>query len=505
METELKLTVAQGDLDRLRDHALLAGMAGATPEEHQLRDTYYDTPRLDLWHNGLTLRVRADGDTWIQTVKTASAGSAGLHERGEWESALAGPEPDPVNLARQVKQKRIAELLRTPDIVNQLRPVFNNTTRRTQWNVELPEGQQVECVLDAGDIHVGGRNAPIGELELELKRGDPTPLFELALALHAEIPLRIANDSKAARGYALLDGEAPAPVKAVPVHLTKKMRLEEALQCMGLNCLQQLEANVPGVLTGSVESLHQMRVGLRRLRALLDMFEDIAPLPETVRDSLEWLAGELGAARDWDVLAGTTIEQIQGADLGTLRATAEQRARDLHRALLPALYQPRYTQLILQLNGWFYGRQWRAGGALPADSPLRQRARDAMAPLLEKAQRRLRKRIEALDENDAPARHRVRIAAKKARYAAEFFHDLLPAKAAKPYIRALSALQDKLGLLNDLAVAGTLFDELEQRGPTDDLKEGLTYARGYVNAMAAAESHHLGGALHQIARLKMTG
>ncbi|MBB3219605.1 CYTH and CHAD domain-containing protein [Pseudoduganella umbonata] len=498
METELKLKVAQGDLDRLREHALLADLGGATPEEHQLKDTYFDTPQLDLWHNGLTLRVRADGDQWIQTVKTAHSGSAGLHERGEWESLLAGPEPDPAAVARQVKQKRIAELLRAPNIVNALRPVFNNTTRRTLWNLVLPGGQKIECVLDAGDIHVGGRNAPIGELELELKRGDPTPLFALALTLHNDIPLQIANDSKAARGYALLDGTAPPPVKAQPVRLTRKMRLEEALQCMGLNCLQQLEANVPGVLAGSVESLHQMRVGLRRLRALLDMFGDIAPLPEAVRDSLEWLAGELGGARDWDVLAGSTLPRIKGADLGALRATAEQRAQELHRALLPALRQPRYTQLILQLNGWFHGRQWRADG-LPKDSPLRQRAHEAMAPLLEKAQRRLRKRIDALDEEDAPARHRVRIAAKKARYAAEFFHDLLPVRAAKRYIHVLSALQDKLGLLNDLAVADTLLDDLAARGPADDIR----YARGYVIATSEAESHHLREALDDIARLKL--
>jgi CHAD domain-containing protein len=276
------------------------------------------------------------------------------------------------------------------------------------------------------------------------------------------------------------------------------MRLEEALQCMGLNCLQQLEANVPGVLVGSVESLHQMRVGLRRLRALLDMFGDLAPLPEPVRDSLEWLAGELGATRDWDVLAGSTIAHIKGADLGALRATAEQRAQELHRALLPSLRQPRYTQLILQLNGWFHGRQWRADG-LPKDSPLRQRAPEAMAPLLDKAQRRLRKRIGTLDESEPAARHRVRIAAKKARYAAEFFHDLLPAGASKRYIRALSALQDKLGLLNDLAVADTLLGDLAARGPADDIR----YARGYVIATAEAESHHLRAALDDIARLKL--
>ncbi|GGY02557.1 CYTH and CHAD domain-containing protein [Pseudoduganella dura] len=499
METELKLKVAQRDLAKLREHALLAELAIATPEEHELRDTYYDTPKLDLWHNGLTLRVRTDNEAYIQTVKTASGGSAGLHERGEWESALAGPAPEPAEVARQIKTKRIAELLRSPNIVNNLRPVFNNVTRRTRWNILLPDGRQVECVLDAGDIHAGGRNAPIGELEFELKRGDPTQLFELALSLHKDIPLQIANDSKAARGYALLDIAPPAPVKAVPVHLTKKMRLEDALQCMGLNCLQQLEANVPGVLKQSVESLHQMRVGLRRLRALLDMFRDIAPLPEPMAESLEWLAGELGAARDWDVLAGSTLPRIAGLDTGTLRAIAQQRGDELHRTLVQTLYLPRYTQLILQLNGWFHGKGWRDGDALPKGSPLALRAADAMAPLLHKAQQRLRKRIDALDEDNPDARHRVRIAAKKARYAAEFFHDLLPARPVKKYVRALSGLQDKLGLLNDLAVAGTLLGEMEARGPSGE----LSYARGYVTATAEAESHHLDTALHDIARLKI--
>jgi inorganic triphosphatase YgiF len=499
METELKLKVAQRDLAKLREHALLAELAIATPEEHALRDTYYDTPKLDLWNNGLTLRVRADNDTWLQTVKTASAGSAGLHERGEWECALSGPEPEPEQAARQVKAKRIAELLRSPDIVNNLRPVFNNTTRRTKWNILLPDGRQVECVLDAGDIHAGGRNAPIGELEFELKRGDPTQLFDLALSLHKDIPLQIANDSKAARGYALLDIGPPAPVKAVPVHLTKKMRLEEALQCMGLNCLQQLEANVPGVLKGSVESLHQMRVGLRRLRALLGMFEEFAPLPAAMQESLDWLAGELGAARDWDVLAGATLPRITGLDVGTLRAIAEQRAQELHRTLVQTLYQPRYTRLVLQLNGWFHGRGWRDGEALPKASPLASRAQVSMEPLLRKAQRRLHKRIGALDENDPAARHRVRIAAKKARYAAEFFNDLLPARPVKKYIRSLSALQDKLGLLNDLAVAGNLLAGLEGRAPSDD----LSYARGFITATSEAESHHLDAALAEIAHLRI--
>lgn len=500
METELKLNIAQSAHAGLREHHLLADFATARPVEHKLHDTYYDTPQLDLWHKGLTLRVRADAGRWIQTVKTAAQGSAGLHERGEWESELTSAEPDTAALTRQIKSGRIAKLLRAPEIVDHLRPVFKNTIRRTVWDIELPGGQQVECALDAGDLHVGGRNAAIGELELEIKRGDPTQLFEFALALHGDIPLEIANDSKAARGYAMLDTAPPMPFKALPVHITKKMRLETALKCMGLNCLQQLEANVPGVLKQSVESLHQMRVGLRRLRALLDMFEELAPLPASMRDSLEWLAGELGATRDWDVLASSTLPAMRGRDLSALRDVAEKRAYALHQHILEALHQPRYTDLVLRLNSWFHGRQWRTRPKLSKDSPLARRACSSMKPLLQKAQRRLRKRIRALDPFDTAARHRVRIAAKKARYAAEFFRDLLPGKRVRHYIDTLSTLQDKLGHLNDLSVAQQLLTEVEHAAVLPD----AVFASGYASGIAQAESGNLKDALHAVERLSMT-
>lgn len=501
METELKLNIAPSEHAGLREHHLLAELATAPPVEHELHDIYYDTPRLDLWRHGLTLRVRAEGGRWIQTVKTAAQGSAGLHQRGEWECELAGPEPDAAALTPQIKSSRIIKLLRAPALVAHLRPVFKNTIRRTLWNIELPDGQQVECALDAGDLQAGNSNAVIGELELEIKRGDPAQLFEFALALHEDIPLEIANDSKAARGYAMLDGAAPRPIKAQPVHLAKKMRLEAALQCMGLNCLQQMEANVPGVLKQSVESLHQMRVGVRRLRALLDMFGDLAPLPAAMRDSLDWLAGELGATRDWDVLANSTIPDMGGRDLSGLASVAAARAGVLHQNIVEVLHQPRYTELLLRLNGWFHGRQWRQGARLEKNARLARPAHVAMKPLLRKAQRRLHKRLDGLDQSDAGGRHRVRIAAKKARYAAEFFHDLLPGKRVKHFIATLSGLQDRLGHLNDLAVARHLLAELEQTAAAPD----LMYARGYVHALSECESAHLKSAFKAVESLNLTG
>jgi len=167
--------------------------------------------------------------------------------------------------------------------------------------------------------------------------------------------------------------------------------------------------------------------------------------------------------------------------------------------MLPTLHAPRYTQLMLQMNGWLRGRQWRPASGLPKNDPLAAPALDGLVPLIRKAQKRLRKRIGTLDEHDAPARHRVRIAAKKARYAAEFFRDLLPAKEVKGYVKSLSALQDRLGHLNDLAVAAKLLPVLENSGHAHD----AAFARGYVNGASDAQSQGLRKGLDRIARLKL--
>lgn len=293
-----------------------------------------------------------------------------------------------------------------------------------------------------------------------------------------------------------------APVKAEPVRLRARMTLEDAFQCIGINCVRQIEANLPGVLQKNVESLHQMRVGLRRLRALLAMFEDLAAPPVALHASIEWLSGELGPARDWDVLTETTLEKVQGIDAGALRQAAHERAVAHHAQILYVLREPRFDELMAQLNDWLQERRWRPDGKLAKDSPLHERAWKGALPLLRKAEKRLAKRIDGLDETDAPGRHRVRIAAKKARYAAEFFRDLLPARRVKRYVSHLEGLQDRLGELNDLAVAEHLLDEL--KGGNSQVAKQAAYARGYVAASSAAGVQGLGKALKDVAKRRIT-
>jgi len=497
METELKLKLPAAELERLRQHPLLAEHTIGEPVEHHLVDTYYDTPERDLWQRGLTLRVRADGNQWIQTIKTASSASASLHRRGEWECALHDAQPRPELLAPQVKPGQLASLLASTEIAAQLTPQFQNTTRRTTWRIALEDGQQLECALDAGDIAAGEQHASIAELELELKQGEPAQLFKLALALHQAFPLQLANTSKAARGYALLGAAPVGAHKAAPVRLDSKMTLEAAFLAIGINCLEQIEANRPGVLKRNVESLHQMRVGLRRLRALVNMFDELVQPPAEVRAGLAWLSGELGAARDWDVLAGSTLDAIGAEETAALRQAAQAKADVLHRQLAQTLRAPQYTQVLLQLGAWLHGRGWRVDGVLDETSPLARRAGRGLRPLLRHAEKRLDKRIARLDTSDAEARHRTRIAAKKARYATEFFQDLLPAKRVKPYVGRLSKLQDKLGMLNDYAVADRLLDEL--KGSNAQVARQAAYARGYLAASTSVRSARLGKSLASVA------
>lgn len=291
-------------------------------------------------------------------------------------------------------------------------------------------------------------------------------------------------------------------IKAEPVRLRGRMTLEDAFQSIGLNCVQQIEANVPGVLKQHVESLHQMRVGLRRLRALLAMFEDLAPPPVALHASIEWLSGELGPARDWDVLADSTLERVLGFDSAALRQAAHERANAHHAHILNVLREPRYAKLMTQLNEWLGERRWRPDGTLDKDSPLAERAAKAALPLLRKAEKRLARRIGGLEEGDAPGRHRVRIAAKKARYAAEFFRDLLPARRVKRYVGHLEKLQDRLGLLNDMAVADHLLEEL--KGGNSQVARQAAYVRGYMAASSETGARGLSKTLADVARRRIT-
>lgn len=490
METELKLLIDTKYKEALLKHPLLQG---ATPREQSLADTYFDTAHLRLRHSNAGLRVRRADGAWIQNMKRGDAANGGLHSRFEWESPVAGPNPDLAKLREVVDDKKTRrELLGTAALKMRLAPVFTTKVKRTVWDLHLSDGD-IECAFDQGKVESGGSKSPISELELELKSGDPAHLFDFALALQADIPLRIGNRSKADRGYALLAPFAPAAVKATRLALTTDMTVEQAFQAIASNCLKHIQDNDQGVAGGTdVESLHQMRVGMRRLRSALSMFKDVLRLPADLQKEVDWLAAELGDARDWDVLAGSTLPALSNdirdpEIMKGLQQEAEDQAHQHHIAAAEVVASTRYTRLLLQIARWVQSRGWHEDKAAGTEGATRlaRPVKKFAIETLKRDQRRLRARARNLHAATAEERHRVRIAAKKTRYAAEFFESLFASKAVLPYIKTLSRLQDELGLLNDGAVAARLLTEIPARQP--QLEGSVGFAKGFLEARAKGD------------------
>jgi triphosphatase len=282
----------------------------------------------------------------------------------------------------------------------------------------------------------------------------------------------------------------PRAAKAKPLALSPGMSVEQAFQAIAANCLTHIQHNAQGVaIAHDVESLHQMRVGMRRLRSALGMFKKLLRLPEVLQHELDWLARELGDARDWDVLSGTTLPALakgllEPRHIDGVQQAASDKAREHHVAAAAAVGSPRYARLMFGVTGWVQGMGWHADTALmeTAGKQLHRPLKKFSRKILERDHRRLRKRAANLRAATPEARHRVRIAAKKTRYAAEFFASVFSPKTVRPFIKGLTSLQDELGFLNDAAVADRLLTEMAAGAP--QLQADASFARGFLAARA---------------------
>ena len=242
---------------------------------------------------------------------------------------------------------------------------------------------------------------------------------------------------------------------------------------------------------------------MRRLRSLLKLAAGMHEAADVaaIDRGLVALSDVFGPARDWDVLAAGTLAAIaphladkERRGFHRLRLRASRRRR-LHWAATQAeAGSQRFTCLLLALGRLRIGLEL----AVP-DPPAAALAGDALA----RSERRLRKRGKRLRQADAAARHRVRVAAKKLRYAAEFFAPLFRHAGANAYVDALARLQGTLGHLNDMAAAARLIDELVAPARNDvELSRAAGIVRGWTAAISARELERLPKSWRQFAKAK---
>jgi inorganic triphosphatase YgiF len=508
MEIEFKFCIPAGRLK-----AVEAALKRGTVVRTRLQARYFDTADQRLAANGMVLRLRKEGRRWVQTVK--ATGDNALHRlehNVDLGTAGAAPQIDPQRHQGTPVGDRLSKLLAEGGGAPLVERQSTDIVRLTRdVRVTGPGGAVVEMALDVGKVvaHAGTpqqRESPVCELELELKRGDVQGLVSLARRWSQQHGLWFSTVSKAERGARLLAAqEAVAAVKAeAPRFATQHPDGRALQQAVVASCLAQMLPNASEIAAGSTdeEQIHQLRIGIRRLRTALRELAGLGPF-----DVAEWepplveAFRALGALRDREQvvkLAQPRLREAGAPDFDPLAGDDDTAAPtpspgDIVRA-------PAFQNVLVSLIGLTAAQPAEAAPAITAaEDGAAAAAPLAPAPVNANAVRRLlRKRLQRLHKQvlrdgerfeslDTESQHRVRKRLKRLRYLAEFVAPLFEKEeggAAGRYLKALRPAQDALGEFNDEAVALALYREAVERDARAWFAVGWFTARHAAGAKA---------------------
>ncbi len=463
---KIKFEFAPDELERLKDYiAKKNGPDGRRRKERsdRIAASYFDTDGLALEDAGVALRLRANGGNCLQLVDSPNGASYRFFERVAWQRPLQDAHPDFEALARD----ELPELL-TDKILEALKPVFKASAYRSLYTL-ADSNAEIDLAIVDGKVEFGERSSVYAEIEFHLIRGDAAELFSQVWALDEVVPLRLSTLTEDARGYALLRDRPGKAVKPGTVQLEHGAGSAEAFRVIAHSCIQHIAANERAISPNNAESLHQMRIGLRRLRTALSLFGRTVndTQIETVKAELKWITGILGQARDVDVFLSDVMLPLrkqyhEEPGLFSLHRTYAAQRTKAYERVAQATNSVRYRSLMLELAAWVEAGPWANN---QNEESRAQRAKPVeifAAGELTRRRRKVKKRGERLKKLDPDERHGLRIQVKRLRYASEFFVTLFPGKKRKKraMLASLKDLQEALGDVNDIAVRAGLKAEV---------------------------------------------
>ena len=442
------------DLSRIKD---VGSVEEASPQ--RLRATYYDTEDLRLARNGITLRYRSgeeSGPTW--TVKLPVDGAAYTRDEINIEGSGSAVPREASNL--------VTAYVRS----GHLAPVTRIHTHRKRLNLLNGSGETgTEVVDDEVSIVEGSRVvARFRELEVEDKGSGPRAVARVAAALQEAGAVVEDSSPKAIRALGARATVKPDIVS--PKKISPKQPAGRAVERSIAGGIYRMVANDPGTRLGSEEAVHQMRVAARRMRSDLRTF---GPLVEenwaqSLVAELKWIADRLGEVRDLDVMQMRLRKAGGGMEnsLQSLFKSMDAKHDIAREHLLEDMRSNRFVSLLDRLVE-------ASHSPVLTSSAEEQTCKEALPPLVREAWVKLARRARSLrpgDPNDDF--HRVRILAKRARYAGEAVAPSLGKKVgtqARTFASRCAEVQDLLGTLQDAVVSAGmvrhLADEHHGDGP----------------------------------------
>lgn len=489
-EIELKLSADSKSLAQVRRTAFWSGSQRA--QTRVLDSVYFDTIRHDLRARGFSLRLRKVGRRFRQTLKTA--GKAGYFERAEYETDLPEGRPNLTEVPDAAVRAQLEDI--SPD---ELKPIFTTHVRRSRKLYQAEEGTAVEIALDEGEVRDDEHAAPLSEIELELKEGPPETLFKMARELSGVIPVRLQTQSKPEIGYSLRDQGKEAWRSAGKIKLDGDMTVEASLDAIIEYCASHvLNNDVCARERMHIEGVHQVRVGLRRLRSGLQLLKKVLPAKQ-----YRWIDGEAkvfaqayGPAREFDVfreeiLPSAAARMSEVGDFAALDEAAARLQDQAYEMVRDALTSSRFTTFMIELMRWRKTRSWRNQTVNARSALLFSPITELSTPILAKRYKSALRKGRGFADLPLEKRHDVRIQIKKLHYATNFFSSLYQPKRRKVFVKRLGALQDDLGHLNDVVTLSEVLGRILERTDTPQSCVAAGCLIGWYEHEIAREDQHL--------------
>lgn len=406
----------------------LPDLGGDPLEPRVFTSIYHDTADGSLARAGITLRRRTERGRSVWQLKLPAADA-----RLELEQP-GGPGEPPEELGRLLA----AHLRHGP-----LAPVAELRTRR-HGSLVARNGTTAEVTVDEVAVMDALRvKDEFVEVEIELRSGNPKLLDGIVREV-------------AGAGAHPTDG-LPKLFRALGLERDRDRRPRDPFKALRSRLRHQLGeilAHDPGTRLGTdPESLHDMRVAVRRSRALLRAGGSlVATDTDALTAELRWLGEVLGSVRDLDVMLGHLREEAAALDPADraaagrlLRALDRSRTRT-RKALLKALDDDRYLRLLDQFEDTLARLE-------PAATTTTLNA------LARRQLKKLERAARALGDDPADAElHALRSLAKRTRYAYELAGNA-------PVVRRAKELQEVLGTHQDAVVAEARLRTLAAEAP----------------------------------------
>ncbi|PWK53985.1 CYTH domain-containing protein [Pleionea mediterranea] len=407
-EIEVKLIAEQQVVKSLLDMSF-EGVSAIDPwQTSELKNTYFDTVNFKLRELKIGLRIRADGEKLIQTVKASGRAIGGLHERNESETELDEFKID-INKVEDPYLKILLEEALTD--CGELDRVFTTNFTRHKTLFYFDDGTEIEVALDVGHIYYEDDSCPISEVELELVTGDPKHLFSLSRRLISEHGFAISNASKARRGYSLCSSLPVTHRKMSVIELSSGTEAEKAFEIIcysGLKHWQYYEQFLDSSL--APDAILQMYRALLYIQHVYQVFGSLIPRHATsdLRANWEWMAGFMDkivtVARERNHIKQMLEQELASEEeLAQVVAANKAELAEAVAKFKELKASPRYNLVMLGISEWLFFKQWQnfieEGDKEKLKAPIIDFAKAQLEHALKELRREFGPKIK-LDTND---------------------------------------------------------------------------------------------------------